>query len=358
MKKFLFALALCFTALHVSSQIVEKYGEGYVSDNHVMDKIDIKEIGRSIHVATVEEGQLVVRRYYRHKWENFDVTPIKGIFKLKALKLFAYKAVPYVFCYYDDKMSVIRAIEDKWEFVGEESFGEGSVHNPEFSVIGETPYIVYEDKDYEMLRMYSLLNESTWYDFDLMSSIGVKSYKLAANYRGDLYLSVLNNEGISFKEVNQLEEDVNAWKDLTKRLKVDENIPAIDDFEFIQNKAYITFRDEKGPLIMSLEDLAKKWEVVEKCDKPIAIGTRDFNLNISEYFFYTSLNKEGMPQYLKNNKKGVWGELTNLSNKPAKAVASCEYKNIIYVAYVHGTTNKLMVKTIEKGDSNLQNDKK
>lgn len=348
MKNILYLLIVSLMSFQLNAQIVEEFGGGFVSENSALDKIDIKEVGRSVHVASVEDGRLVVRRYYRNKWEEFDETPIKDIFKLKALKLFAYKATPYVFCYYDNKMSVIRAIDDKWEFVGKETFGEGSIENPEFSVIGEAPYIVYEDEKYESIRMISLL-KGNWYDFDLMSSIGLKSYKLAANYRGDLYISYLNAEGLHFKEVDQLIDNVDNWKDLTKKVKV-EGVERIDDFTFIQNKAYVTYRDANGPLIMTLEDMAKKWEVVAKCEKPIAIGTKDYNLNISEYYFYTSLSNDGIPQYLKNNKKGVWGEVTDLSTKKAKTVASCEYRNIIYVAYVDFATSKVMVKTIEKGE--------
>ena len=357
MKKILIAFLMSMSFVQLDAQIVEEYGGGFVTDNAVMDKIDIKEVGRSIHVASVEDGRVVVRRYYRNKWEEFDQTPIDGIFKLTALKLFAYKAVPYVFCYYDGKMSVIRAIDDKWEFVGEKTFGEGSMENTEFSVIGEAPYIIYEDKDYQMIRMVSLLDETSWYDVDLISSIGVKSYKLAANYRGDLFMAVMNKEGIMFKEVDQLIENVSEWKDLTKRLKL-ENVSRIDDFEFIENKAYLTYTTATGPIIFSLEDLSKKWEAVETSEEVINIGTVDYNLNISEYFFFTALSKTGIPQYLKNNKKGVWGEVTDLSNKKAKTVASCQYKNIIYVAYVDSASSKLMVKKIEKGELDEEGNKK
>ncbi len=359
MKKILFAFLLSFGFINANSQIVETYGtdNGYVTENSVLDKIDIEEVGRSIHVASVEEGKLHVRRFYRGKWEEFDQTPIDGIFKLKSLEIFAYKAVPYVFCYYDDKMSVIRAIDDKWEFVGEEDFGVGSIHNPEFSVIGEEPYVIYEDKDYEMIRMFSLL-DGTWYDVDVMPMEGVKSYKLAANVRGDLYMAVMDASGIIVKEVDQLIEDVNEWKDLTKKIKL-EDVARIDDFEFIENKAYITYTTTTGPVIISLEDLGKKWETIEDAadaEVPFELGKADYNLNISEYYFYTSLSSAGIPQYLKNNKRGVWGAVTNLSDKKAKSLASCEYRNIIYVAYVENGTSKLMVKKIEKGE--LPNQKK
>jgi hypothetical protein len=357
MKKILFALVLSFSFINANSQIVEEYGGGYVSDNTVLNKIDIEEVGRSIHVASVEEGKLRVRRFYRGVWEEFDQTPIEGIFKLKALDIFAYKAVPYVFCYYDDKMSVIRAIDDKWEFVGEEVFGTTSMHNPQFSVIGEEPYIIYEDKDYEMVRMFSLLDES-WYDVDVLPIEGIKSYKLAANFRGDLYIAVMDAEGIMIKEVDQLIEDVNEWKDLTKKIKLEE-VSRIDDFEFIENKAYITYTTATGPVIISLEDLEKKWETIEDAsdaEVPFVLGKADYNLNISEYYFYTSLSSAGIPQYVKNNKKGVWGAVTNLSDKKVKALASCEYRNIIYTAYVDNATGKLMVKKIEKGE--LEGEKK
>ena len=351
MKKILFAFVLSFGFINANSQIVEEYGGGYVSDNSVLDKIDIEEVGRSIHTASVEEGKLRVRRFYRGKWEEFDQTPIEGIFKLKALDIFAYKAVPYVFCYYDNNFSVIRAIDDKWEFVGEETFGTESMHNPEFSVIGEEPYILYEDKDYEMIRMFSLL-DGTWYDVDVLPSEGIKSYKLAANFRGDLYMAAMDAEGIITKEVDQLIEDVNEWKDLTKKIKL-EDVARIDDFEFIENKAYITYSTATGPVIISLEDLAKKWETIEDAadaEVPFELGKKDYNLNISEYYFFTSLSNSGIPQYVKNNKRGVWGAVTNLSDKKAKSLASCEYRNIIYTAYVDNATSKLMVKKIEKGE--------
>jgi hypothetical protein len=348
MKRILFAFLLSLCFINANGQIVEPYGGGSTSDNAVMDKIDIKEIGRSIHVATVEEGKVIVRRFYRGKWEEFDQTPITGVFKLKALKLFAYRAVPYLFCYYDENLTVIRAIDDKWEFVGEEQFGEATVSNPEFSVIGETPYIVYEDKDYEMIRMFSLLDES-WYDVDVMPSTDVKSYKLAANARGDLYMAVLDQEGVTFKDVDQMVADVTQWKDLTKKLKL-EDAARIDDFEFIENKAYITYNNENGPVIMTLEDLGKKWEVIEDSKETIVVGTKDYNLNISEYYFYTFMGANSMPQYLKNNKRGVWSKVKNISDKKARAIASDGYRNIIYVAYVDNATQKLMVKTIEKGE--------
>lgn len=357
MKKILFALILSVSFVSANAQIVEEYGGGYVSDNSVLDKIDIEEVGRSIHVASVEEGKLRVRRYYREKWEEFDQTPIEGIFKLKALEIFAYKAVPYVFCYYDDRMSVIRAIDDKWEFVGEKDFGAGSIQNPEFSVIGEEPYVIYEDKDYEVLRMFSLL-DGTWYDVDLMPTEGITSYKLAANYRGDLYMAVIDAEGIMIREVDQLIKDVNEWNSLTKKIKLD-GIDRIDDFEFIENKAYITYSTATGPVIITLEDLAKKWETIEDAadaEAPVELGVVDYNLNISEYYFFTSLSSTGMPQYLKNNKRGVWGAVTSLSTKKAKSMASCEYRNIIYAAYVDKGTSKLMVKKIEKGE--LDSEKK
>lgn len=351
MKKILVALLACFCMLGAKSQIVEEFGGGYVSDNTVLDKIDILEVGRSIHVASVEGGKLVVRRFYRNKWEEFDETPIKGIFKLKALKIFAYKAVPYVFCYYDNKMSVIRSIDDQWEFVGEETFGDGNITNPEFSVIGEAPYVIYEDKDYEMIRMFSLLDES-WYDVDVIPMEGVLSYKLAANVRGDLYMAVMDAEGIMIKEVDQLIENVDEWNDLTKKIKL-EGTTRIDDFEFVENKAYLTYSIENNPQITVLEDLGKKWETVEKgedAEAPFDLGERNYNLNISEYYFFTSLSVTGIPQYLKNNKRGVWGAVNNLSDKKARFIASCEYRNIIYVAYVDNATGKMMVKSIEKGE--------
>ncbi|NOQ71574.1 MAG: hypothetical protein GQ574_06215 [Crocinitomix sp.] len=357
MKKILFALILSFGFINANSQIVEEYGGGYVSDNTVLDKIDIEEVGRSIHVASVEEGKLRVRRFYRGKWEEFDQTPIEGIFKLKALEIFAYKAVPYVFCYYDDKMSVIRAIDDKWEYVGEKDFGVGSINNPEFSVIGEEAYVIYEDKDYEMIRMFSLLDE-TWYDVDVMPMEGVKSYKLAANFRGDLFMAVMDAEGIIIKEVDQLIASMDEWNDLTKKIKL-EDIARIDDFEFVENKAYITYSTTTGPVIISLEDLSKKWETIEDAadaEVPFELGKADYNLNISEYHFFTSMSSTGIPQYVKNNKRGVWGAVTNLSDKKAKSLASCEYRNIIYAAYVDNATGKLMVKKIEKGE--LEDNKK
>lgn len=341
-----FILSICF--IHANAQIVEEYGGGYISENTSLNKIDIKEIGRSIHVANVEDGRVVVRRFYKNVWQEFDPTPITGIDKIEDLKLFAYKATPYVFCYHDGKMSVIRSINDKWEFVGEEKFGEGSIVNPEFSVIGEEPYIIYEDKDYEMLRMISLLDNS-WYAVDLLPTKGMKSYKLAANLRGDLYMAVLDSEGVMFKEVEQLIENVAEWPELTKKVKL-EGIARIDDFEFIENKAYFTYSNAMGPIIMSLEDLSKKWETITKLDETIVIGKTDYNLNVSEYFFFTSLSAAGIPQYLKNNKSGVWGLVTDISTKKANVMASCEYKNIIYVAYVDAATSRVMVKKIEKGE--------
>lgn len=357
MKKILLALILSFSFLGANAQIVANYGDGYVSDNSVLDKIDIEEVGRSIHVASVEEGKLRVRRYYREKWEEFDETPIDGIFKLHAIEIFAYKAVPYVFCYYDERMSVIRAINDKWEFVGEKDFGAGSIHNPEFSVIGEEPYVIYEDKDYEVLRMFSLLDNS-WYDVDLMPSETVKSYKLAANFRGDLFMAVMDSEGIMIKKVDQMEADINSWSNLTKKIKLD-GVSRIDDFEFVENTAYMTYSTATGPVIISLADMEKKWETVEDAadaEAPVSLSATDYNLNISEYYFFTALSDAGIPQYLKNNKSGVWGAVTDVSTKKAKSVASCEYRNIIYVAYVDKGTSKLMVKKIEKGEkSNTSN---
>jgi hypothetical protein len=348
MKKLLFSLMALALAFSGATQVVEDYGGGKVSDNPVMDKIDIKEIGRSIHVASVEAGNVVVRRYYREKWEEFDETPIKNIFKLKKLELFAYRATPYLFCYYDDHMTVIRAIDDKWEFVGEETFGEGSIDNPVFSVIGENPYIVYEDKEYEMIRMISLFDES-WYDVDLISNVGIKSYQIAANDRGDLYLAFLNNEGIQFKEVDQEIENVDEWNDLSKMYKL-EDAKRIDDFTFVENKAYLTYHNEFGPVIITLEDMAKKWEIVEEAEEHITFGPSDYNLNVSEYYFFTALSSKGIPQYLKNNKKGVWGDVTDLSKKKARSIASDDYRNVIYVAYVDDATQLLMVKKIEKGE--------
>lgn len=349
MKKILLALCLGVFLTNVNAQVVAPYGGGVVSENAAMNKIDIKEIGRSIHVATVEEGRVVVRRFYRGVWEEFDKTPIEGIFKLKDIKLFAYKAVPYLFCFYDGKMSVIRAIADKWEFVGAPTFGEGVVENPEFSVIGEKPFVIYEDSDYDMIRMISLL-ENKWYDVDLVPNKGVLSYKLAANYRGDLYLALLNDAGLNFKKVDQMVASMNDWELLTKPVKID-GLTKIDDFEFIENKAYLTYSTATGPVIMSLEDLSKKWETVEKAEEPaVILGKTDYNLNISEYYFITSLSASGMPQYVKNNKTGVWGLVKDLSEKKARGIASTEYKNVIYVAYVDDATSKVFVKTIEKGE--------
>ena len=357
MKKILFALTLSFSFLNANAQIVEEYGGGYVSDNAVLDKIDIEEVGRSIHVASVEDGKLRVRRYYREKWQEFDETPIDGIFKLKTLDIFAYKAVPYVFCHYDDKMSVIRAIDDKWEFVGEEEFGTTSIKNPVFSVIGEEGYVLYEDEDYEMIRMFSLLDNS-WYDVDVVPSEGIKSYKLASNFRGDFYAAIMDAEGIMIREVDQLIEDVNMWKPLTKKIKI-EDVERIDDFEFVENKAYLTYSTATGPVITSLEDQEKKWETIEDAadaEAPFVLGKANYNLNISEYYFFTALSDSEMPQYVKNNKRGVWGAVTNISSKRVKSMASCEYRNIIYVGYVDKATSKLMVKKIEKGE--LESDTK
>lgn len=348
MKNILFAITASLCLFSAKAQLVAEFEGGYVSDNAVMNKIDIKEVGRSIHVATVEEGRVVVRRFYRGAWTEFDQTPITGINKLEDLRLFAYKAVPYVFCYYDGKMSVIRAIGDKWEFVGEKQFGEGSMVKPEFSVIGEEPYVVYKDEDYEMIRMISLLDNS-WYAVDLFPSIGIRSYKLAANVRGDLYLAYSDAEGYMFREVEQLIENVSEWPELTKKIKL-EGTNEIEDFEFIENKAYLTYSTKLGPVIMTLEDLAKKWEIAAKSETNIVMGKTNYNLNISEYYFYVSLSATGIPQYLKNNKKGVWGNVTDLSTKKATVVASCEYRNIIYVAYVENATSKIMIKTIEKGE--------
>lgn len=348
MKKILLALALCFSYLNANSQLVEQYGGGYVSDNAVLNKIDILEIGRSIHVASIEDGKLVVRRFYRGVWEEFDPTPLTGIDKVEKIQLFAYKAVPYVFCFYDGKFSVLRAIADKWEFVGKETFSDGAMLEPDFSVIGEVPYIIYKDKDYNMLRMVSLM-DGKWYDVDLMSSKGLKSCRLAANLRGDLYISILDAEGAIFKKVDQLVDDVANWPELTKKVKI-EGAARIDDFEFIENKAYFTYSTNIGPVIMTLEDMSKKWEVVEKAEVTIVFGKDSYNLNISEYYFFTSLSANGIPQFLKNNKQGAWGKVTDLSTKKATAIASCQYKNVIYVAYVDAPTSKLMVKKIEKGE--------
>ncbi len=353
MKKIIiaFTLSLCFISSY--AQIIEEYGGGYISENTCLNKIDIKEIGRSIHVASIEEGRVIVRRFYKNEWQEFDQTPLTGINKVESLKLFAYNATPYLFCFADGKMSVIRSIGDKWEFVGEEKFGEGSIVNPEFSVIGEEPYILYEDKDYEMLRLISLLDNS-WYDVDLLPFKGVKSYKLAANVRGDLYMAVLDNEGVMFKEVEHLIENVTEWPELTKKVKL-EGIERIDDFEFIENKAYFTYSSAMGPVIMSLEDLSKKWETITKLDEAIVLGKIDYNLNVSEYFFFTSLSTAGIPQYLKNNKSGVWGLVTDIATKKATVMASCEYRNIIYVAYVESSTSRVMVKKIEKGEEESEN---
>lgn len=349
MKKILSALILTGLFVSANAQVVEKYGPGFVSENPVKDKIDIKECGRTVHVASVEDEKVVVRRFYRGKWEQFDETPIDGIFKLKALEIFPYRATPYVFCFYDSKMSVIRSIDDKWEYVGEEIFGEGSVHNPEFSVIGEKPFVIYEDKDYEMLRMFSLLDES-WYDVDIIEMEGLKSYKLASNARGDLFMALLHDDGVTIKKVDQEVEDMNEWADLTKKIKLD-GVNRIDDFEFKENTAYFTYSNESGsPVIMTLMDGSKKWEVVEELEEPIEFGEKDYNLNISEYYFFTSLSAGSLPQFLKNNKKGNWGDVTSLSDKKAKAIASDEYRNVIYVAYVDNATSKLMVKKIEKGE--------
>ncbi len=352
MKKLFVALVFTALSLSVNAQVVESYGGGIVSENSVLDKIDLKEIGRSIHVASIEEGNVVVRRFYRGKWEEFDPTPLKGISKVKTLKLFAYRAVPYLFCQYDDKMSVIRAIGDKWEFVGEETFGEGSVVDPQFSVVGENPFILYKDEEFEVIRMISLLDDS-WYDVDLVASEGIRSHKLASSARGDLFAAFLSEIGITIKKVNQTTE-YDTWSDLTKKIKL-ENISYIGDFKFVENVAYITYPNELGsPVITSLADGGKKWETLEEMETALVFGKKDYNLNISEYYFFTSLSDGGIPQFLKNNKKGNWGDVTDLSDKKAKAIASDDYRNIIYIGFVN-SSSKLMVKKIEKGENDEDN---
>ncbi len=347
MKKLIMGVLLSVCSLTLNAQVVEPYGGGEVSENAVMDKIDLKEIGRLVHVASVEDGQVMVRRFYRGKWELIGETPLKGIDKLQHIELFAYRATPYLFCQYDDKLSVIRSIDDKWEFVGKQTFGEGTIVNPEFSVIGETPYIVYEDTDYEMIRMVSLLN-GLWYDQDLISTEKATSYKIAAKARGDLFITLLTNEGIEIKEVN-MSEDFVTWIPAAKAYKV-ENVKAIDDFDFVENDGYVTYLDKNGHItILKLLDLEKKWEELEKAESKIDIGRQFYNLSVSEYFFFTGLSDAGVPQFLKNNKRGNWGDVTALSTKKAKCIASDDYKNVIYVAYVDAPTGKLMVKKIEKG---------
>lgn len=329
------------------SQVVEAYGGGEVSPNTVMNKVDLKEIGRLIHVASVEDGKAVVRRFYRGKWEQIDETPITGINKLHSIELFAYRATPYLFCHYNDHMTVIRAINDKWEYVGEEKFGEGVINDPQFSVIGENPFIVYEDTDYEVLRMFYLLDNS-WYDVDLMSTENLKSYKIGAKARGDLFIALLDDEGLTVKKIEQT-QDPATWKALTKLHKL-ENVNAIDDFDFIENTAYVTYLNEiNAPVIIQLEELEKKWVELENSKEAIDLGRKDYNLNISEYYFFTALSDKGIPQFLKNNKKGNWGNVTSLSDKKALCIASDAYKNVIYVAYVDAGSSKLIVKKIEKG---------
>jgi len=356
MKKIITLLLFNALLLSGNAQVVEIYGDGKVSPNPVMGKIDLKQIGRLIHVASVEEGNVVVRRFYRGKWEQINETPITGIKKLHKIELFAYRATPYLFCHYDDNMTVIRAIDDQWEYVGEEQFGEGIIKNPQFSVIGENPFIVYEDADYDVLRMISLLDDS-WYDVDLMSSEGVKSFHLGAKSRGDLFLALLQEDGLSLKKVEQT-EDPATWEPLTKPYKLDE-VSKIDDLDFVENTAYVTYSNEEGaPVIIKLEDLAKKWEELENSEDAIEFGRTDYNLNISEYYYFTSLSDAGIPQFLKNNKRGNWGDVTSLSTKKAKCIASDQYKNVIYVAYVDSASSKLVVKKIEKGLNEEEEDSK
>jgi hypothetical protein len=161
---------------------------------------------------------------------------------------------------------------------------------------------------------------------------------------------LLNDAGLNFKKVDQMVASMNDWELLTKPFKID-GLTKMDDFEFIENKAYLTYSTTTGPVIMSLEDLSKKWETAEKAEDPaVILGKADYNLNISEYYFITSLSASGMPQYVKNNKTGVWGLVKDLSEKKARGIASTEYKNVIYVAYVDDETSKVFVKSIEKGE--------
>jgi len=85
MKTILFSLLALSFAFSSSAQVVEEYGGGKVSENPVMDKIDLKEIGRSIHVASVEEGKVVVRRFYRGSGKSLIKLQLKTFLSLSAL---------------------------------------------------------------------------------------------------------------------------------------------------------------------------------------------------------------------------------------------------------------------------------
>ena len=349
MKKLFIALVILIIGNTGFSQLVSTHGADFISENANSPVVDIEQIGRLITVASIEDGTIVVRRFYRGKWEQIGESTISGIKKAVKLDLYNHKNTPYVFCYYDNKMSVIRSMADVWETVGEVSFGSGNITDPEFAIIGEKPYIVYEDADYEMLRMISLLDNS-WYDVDLISTEEASDYKIAANIRGDLFMAYTDGSAINFKKVNQTTE-ISEWPSLTKPLKI-ENINEIFDFEFIDNKAYLTYPNEMGsPVIISLEDAASKWETLEELETKSTFGGKDINLVISEYFFFTANSKTiQVAQFLKNNKKGNWGNVTNLSARKTTCVASTEYNRVIYVALIEVGTNKLIVKKIEKGE--------
>jgi hypothetical protein len=357
MKRIFFLTAITFMASLSYGQLVTNHGGEFISENANSPVVDIQEIGRLITVASVEDGTLVVRRFYRGKWEQIGETGLTGIKKAVKVDLFNYKNTPYVFCFYDGKMSVVRSIADNWEYVGEETFGEGDINNPEFSVIGEKPYILYEDKDYEMIRMISLLDDS-WYDVDLIENTIALDYKLGASMRGDLFFAYADGSALRFKKVDQ-ETEITEWPSLTKAVKI-ENINEIFDFEFVENKAYITYPNALGsPVIMTLNDGEDKWETVEELEAKVNFGGEDINLVISEYFYFTATNSTSkMPQFLKNNKKGNWGDVTNLSLKKGTCVASTEYLRIIYVAYVEFGTGKLVVKKIEKGEEEDEREKR
>jgi hypothetical protein len=348
MKKLTLIGLLWSLSFNIHAQVVEIYGEGNVSEKPAYGQVDIEEVGRLITVASIEESNLVVRHYYRGKWSQIGTTILTGLNKVEKIDLFNYKNVPYVFCFYDGKMSVIRSINDQWEIVGEKTFGEGNINNPQFSVIGAKPFIVYEDEDYEMIRMISLLDDS-WYDVDLISTENISSYKLAANLRGDLFLALIKEGSLEVKKVIQTSA-ITEWENLTKPHEL-EGITALDQFQFVDNNAFVNYRTPQGmPVIISLLDGEKKWETKEELTTSKDFGNKDMNLNISEYYFFTATNpKTGIPQFLKNNKKGNWGKVTNLSDKKAKCVASCDYNNIIYVAYVDFGSSNLIVKKIEKG---------
>lgn len=348
MRRILFIGLLAGLTLNLNAQVVAIYGEGDVSESAVYGKVDIEEVGRLITVASVEEGTLIVRHFYRGKWSQIGETPLTGMKKVEQIDLFNYKNVPYVFCHYDGKMSVIRSINDVWEVVGEKTFGDGKIKDPQFSVIGAKPFIVYEDDDYDMIRMVSLLDES-WYDVDLISTQNVTSYKIASNLRGDLYLALIKGGSLEVKKVIQT-TSFDEWESLTKPYTL-AGITQLDQFQFVQNDAFINYRSPQGlPTIISLTDGTKKWETREQLLTSNDFGNFDIHLNSSEYYFFTATHpKTGVPQYLKNNKKGNWGKVTNIADKKVKCLASCHYNNIIYVAYVDFGTSKLIVKKIEKG---------